>query len=67
MSKHKFPKDVLRFFNSPQERPDSKNSKKQHIGITVYAPRVYEVKSKAYRIPARAIIENGKKKYVPAW
>lgn len=68
MSKHKFPKDILRFFNSPVESPRGTNQRKKQREIAVYVPRVYSVKGKLYRIPARAIIDKlGAKKYVPAW
>lgn len=62
MSKHRFPKEVLRFFNLPQPKVFSKNN----------IPRIYAIAyplhAREQHIPAVAKMgKDGKKHYYPAW
>ena len=63
--KHRFPFDVLRFFNSPEPSHLSKNPYD-----FAYIPKVYAHPKnplKPYRIPAVAVYKQGVKVYKPAW
>lgn len=59
LTSKKFPKEVLRFFNSP--RPKSVYSGKH------YNERIYEIAypSDLRREPAKAVLVDGKKQYMP--
>ena len=65
--KHRFPFEVLRFLNSPQEKKLAK-----HPIEFAYLHKVYahpKNPSKQYRIPAVAVTDyvRGVKVYKPAW
>lgn len=63
MSKGRFPKEVLRFFNSPCPTEKPKTSY-----YPAYTPKVYWINGKPHRIPAKAVIDKrSNKKYVPAY